>query len=57
MKKTIKQLLVLFFLVLGTIFSSQAQPCLKWNHDIGGNNDGGEGFGNVISVADGFLAC
>jgi hypothetical protein len=57
MKKVLKQLLVLFFPVLGTIFSSQAQPCLKWNHDIGGNNDGGESFGNVISVADGFLAC
>lgn len=57
MKKIFKQLLVLFFLVPGTIFSSQAQSCLKWNHDIGGNNDGGESFGNVISVADGFLAC
>ena len=58
MKKIIKQLLLLF-LVLATIFSSQAQPCLKWNIDIGGSNitDSVGSTISVISVPDGFLAC
>ena len=59
MKKIIKQSVALFiFLLLITSFS-QAQPCLKWNIDIGGNNitDSVGSTISVISVPDGFLAC
>src|SRR5436190_3509364 len=59
MKKIIKQSVALFiFLFLITSFS-QAQPCSKWNIDIGGNNitDSVGSTISVISVPDGFLAC
>ena len=59
MKKIIKQSVALFiFLLLITSFS-QAQTCLKWNIDIGGNNNA-DSVGStisVISVPDGFLVC
>ena len=56
MKKIIKQSVALFiFLLLITSFS-QAQTCLKWNIDIGGN-DNTDSSGSVISVPDGFLVC
>src|ERR1700741_3913965 len=55
MKKIIKQSVGLFiFLLLITSFS-QAQTCLKWNIDIGGNDNDGESAGSVIAVADGFF--
>ena len=57
MKKKIKQSVALFiFLLLITSFS-QAQPCMKWVTDIGGNNDDGESEGNVIVVSNGYIVC
>src|SRR5258706_8729498 len=57
MKKISKQLLVLFILILGTIFTSKAQSCLKWITDAGGNNDDGESEGKVIAVSNGYIVC
>ena len=57
MKKILKQLLLLFILILGTIFTSQAQTCLKWITDAGGNNDDGESEGKVIAVSNGYIIC
>mgnify|MGYP003578556444 CR=1 FL=1 len=57
LKKITKHLAIVFVFLVTIIPLSYSQSCLKWNHDIGGNNDGGEGFVNVISVADGFLVC
>lgn len=57
MKKIHKQLLVLFILILGTIFNTPAQSCLKWITDAGGNNDDGESEGKVIAVSNGYIIC
>ena len=57
MKKILKQLLLLFILIPGTIFTSQAQSCLKWITDAGGNNDDGESEGKVIAVLNGYIVC
>ena len=54
-----KKLFNYFAVFALTIFSTtltHAQSCVKWNVDIGGN-DNADSAGNVISVPDGFLVC
>jgi hypothetical protein len=57
MKKTIRRSVALFTSLLLITSFSQAQSCLKWITDIGGNNDDGESEGKVIAVSNGFIVC
>jgi len=56
LKRITKHLAIVFVFLVTIIPLSYSQSCLKWNIDIGGNNNT-DSAGSVISVPDGFLVC
>src|SRR5215510_14317022 len=56
--KKLNNYFAVFVLTIFITTLSQAQTCVKWNIDIGGNdNADAESTGSVVSVLDGFLVC